>query len=157
MKFGLGVSGGQRRMPLLRLPLPVEPEPFMPVLIKKNDLNDIELIPQNAVDPFSIPGTRLVYRFLVLIAVVENAARLRQFCQQLHHLFAGCEMLVEITKIRAQVLQVRLVVEELHAPEDQREIQRNGGQQRRQCKQQEEKKYLGAQFHANPRNPRRLS
>ena len=53
-------------------------------------------------------------------------------------------MLVEITEIGTQILQMGLVVEQLHAFQHQRQIDHHGREQWRQREQEEEEQNLGA-------------
>jgi len=101
-------------MPGQRPLVPLQPKPLLSVRTEKQDLDDVPLVAEDLIQPARVAGTGETDLILVS-PVAEDQARLRELCEQSHHLVATCQVLVEIAEIRAQVLQVGLLVDELGA------------------------------------------
>ena len=127
------------------------------LLPEEHDLNDIELIAQDLIEPLGIASARQVDLQIVRALIVpQERARLGEFREQAHHFVPAGEVLVQVAEIGPQVEQIGLLVEEGRAIQYQRQVDGHRQHQRRQAEDQEKEQDQGAELHVGDRPLRRL-
>jgi hypothetical protein len=99
------------RSPLLRAGIARQPEALLTVVADEEDLNDVALIGEDLIDPGGVARPSDID--LIRIALLaEDQAGLGELRQQADHLVSTGEVLVEIAKVGAQILQIGALVEQ---------------------------------------------
>ena len=142
---GLRWAGAGRPAPGLRVP--GQPEALAAVRAEEQDLYDVALVAQDLVDPARVARARQV-RLVLVARPAQYQPWLRQLGEEADHLVAARQVLVEVAKVRPQVLKIGLLVEECGAVQDQRQVDHHRQQQRREGKDQQDQEDQVAQFHA---------
>ena len=80
----------------------------------------------------------------ISVVRADDNAGFRQFCNDAGERLAAGHVLVQITKIGAQLLQMRLLIEDLQTIKQRWQPECQQQRHRRQCEQQQDQQDVGA-------------
>ena len=108
---------------------------------------DIQLVVEDPVGPFHVTRPGFVDLLVVALVPLHQQSGLGKFGQQSQHLLSARDVLIEIAKIRPQVLQVGAMVEVLDAVEHQRHGDGHQQHEGRQSEEEQEEERLVPESH----------
>ena len=115
------------------------------VVADEHNLGEVELIEQHAVCPVDVV-LACTFQLFIIHGFRQwlTHAGFRQLCKQAHYFLPAGDVLVQVAEIRAQLLEISLVIKLLQLVEYQGAIDNEGQQQGDQPQRQQEKRDLAA-------------